>query len=888
MSPKETWTELEVNLETGLSEREAENRLHKYGANELVSKKNKPLIIKFFEQFKDFMIITLIIAAGVSFLVSLLKNEVDLVDPIIILLIITLNAVLGVIQEAKAERSLEALQKLSAPTAIVKRNGTVLNLESKQLVPGDVIYLEAGYFVPADARLVESVNLKVEESSLTGESHPVDKVAEIILPEHTILGDRKNLVMSSSVVTYGRGIAIVTHTGMNTEVGHIARLIMNDETPSTPLQRKLAGTSKILGITALLICVVIFVLGILKHMPVFDMFMTSVSLAVAAIPEGLPAIVTIMLSLGVQRMAKKNAVIRKLPAVETLGSATIICSDKTGTLTQNKMTVTKIMSYGGEEHLTSSFAQDILTMAALCNDSVLQVKKSEVTTTGEPTENALVLAAYHCNVDKQKLNSIYPRVYEIPFDSTRKLMTTVHKMKGNYRTIVKGAPEVVLTKCTHVFDNGTIVPMSPTALRKITTQNHTLACHALRVIAVAYKELSSIETRGLESRLIFLGLVGMIDPPREEVRPAVAICKKAGIKPVMITGDHVSTACAIGKELGILSNEREAITGSELNAMSDESLARNIYNYSVFARVSPEHKVKIVKAFQANGDVVAMTGDGVNDAPALKAADIGCAMGITGTDVAKNAADMILTDDNFATIVEAVREGRGIYDNIKKAIHFLLSSNIGEIITILVAILLGLPTPLIAVQLLWVNLVTDSLPAISLGVEPVDKDIMKKRPISPSKSIFSDGLAFRIIFEGFMIGTLALSAFFIGYNGYDTLGGLFVSTPIVGRTMCFAVLSLSQLFHAFNMRSDYSIFSIGIFTNGKLLISFIICTFMQVVVISFEPLAAIFDVTPLTGIQWLIVFALSMMPILVIELQKKVNRSDEPKATYSKRSTQES
>ena len=881
MSPIETATELEVNLTTGLSEREASKRLNKYGTNELVTKKNKPLIVKFFEQFKDFMIITLIIAAAISFLVSLLKHEVDYVDPIIILLIITLNAILGVIQEAKAERSLEALKKLSAPTAIAKRNGSIITLESCKLVPGDVIYLESGYFVPADARLIESVNLKVEESSLTGESHAVDKVAEVTRPEHTMLGDRKNLVLSSSVVTYGRGIAIVTNTGMDTEVGHIAKLIMEDESPQTPLQKKLAGTSKILGISALLICVVIFILGIAKQMNFFDMFMTSVSLAVAAIPEGLPAIVTIMLSLGVQRMAKKNAVIRKLPAVETLGGATIICSDKTGTLTQNKMTVTKVTSYRGEEKLTGTFSTDLLTMAALCNDSVLQIQKSEVTTTGEPTENALVLAAFHCDINKQKLDLIYPRVYEIPFDSTRKLMTTVHKMKTNYRSITKGAPEVVLSPCTQIYDNGTVTTMTPSALRKITTQNLTMANQALRVIAIAYKDLNQVEHRGLENHLIFLGLVGMIDPPRVEVKAAVDVCKRAGIKPVMITGDHVSTACAIGKELGILNNSNEAITGTELNTMSDQALAQNIYNYSVFARVSPEHKVKIVKAFQSGGEVVAMTGDGVNDAPALKAADIGCAMGITGTDVAKNAADMILTDDNFATIVEAVREGRGIYDNIKKAIHFLLSSNIGEIITIFVAILLGLPTPLVAVQLLWVNLVTDSLPAISLGVEPVDKDIMKKKPISASKSMFADGLAFKIIFEGVMIGALALSAFFIGYNGYDTLGGRFIATPAIGRTMCFAVLSLSQLFHAFNMRSEHSLFTIGLFSNMKLFLSFIICTFMQVIVISFEPLAKVFKVTPLTGMQWLIVFGLSMLPILIVELQKKANRETSSDDVYS-------
>ncbi len=871
MSFKDVATELEVNPDIGLTEKEAMKRLHKYGPNELLTKKNKPLIIKFFEQFKDFMIVTLIIAAIISFLVSLLEGNFDLVDPIIILLIITLNAILGVIQEAKAERSLDALKKLAAPNAIVKRNGIIESIESSKLVPGDIILLEAGYFVPADARLIESVNLKVEESSLTGESTPVEKDADVILKESAILSERHNLVLSSSIVTYGRGTAIVIKTGMNTEVGHIARLIMNDEAPATPLQRKLAETSKILGVSALGICIVIFILGIFKNMPVFDMFMTSVSLAVAAIPEGLPAIVTIMLSLGVQRMAKKNAVIRKLPAVETLGSATIICSDKTGTLTQNKMTVTKIHSINGEERFNSALAKDILTMAALCNDSILQIDHKEVTTTGEPTENALVMAAYQSNINKQKLELTYPRVCEIPFDSTRKLMTTVHKMNGSYRVITKGAPEVLLKRCSHIYHNGSTHAINTGALKELIKQNQQMAGQALRVIAIAYKDMDCLDSKKLECNLTFLGLIGMIDPPREEVKAAVNECQMAGIKPIMITGDHISTACAIGKELGILSNNRESISGAELNTMDDKCLAEHIYDYSVFARVSPEHKVRIVKAFQANNEIVAMTGDGVNDAPALKTADIGCAMGITGTDVAKNAADMILTDDNFATIVSAVKEGRGIYDNIKKAIHFLLSSNIGEIMTIFVAILLGFPTPLVAVQLLWVNLVTDSLPAISLGVEPVEKDIMKRKPVPPDHGLFADGLGFKIIFEGIMIGSLALSAFYIGYHIYDTLNGSFISEPLVGRTMCFAVLSLSQLFHAFNMRSHHSLFTIGVFTNKKLTLSFIVCVFLQVIVISCAPLAAIFKVTPLSLTQWCIVFLLSFLPIIIVELQKKAN-----------------
>ncbi len=868
----ETATELNTDIDVGLQAKEAAKRFHQNGPNELIGKSNRTIIQKFLEQFKDFMILTLIAAAGISFFVSLLKDDVDYLDPIIILLIIVLNAILGIIQEAKAEKSLDALKKLAAPNAIVKRNGSVISIEANQLVPGDIIYLEAGYFVPADARLVESHNLKVEESSLTGESHPVEKDALSLLAPDTLLGERSNMVLSSSIVTYGRGSAIVTATGMNTEVGHIAKLIMGDDAPATPLQRKLAETSKILGISALIICIVIFIMGVFKSLPIFDMFMTSVSLAVAAIPEGLPAIVTIMLSLGVQRMAKKNAVIRKLPAVETLGGATIICSDKTGTLTQNKMTVTKIASYAGEESMKSTYGKDLFTMGALCNDSILQITKDDVTTTGEPTENALVLAAYHAGLVKQKLDLTYPRVFEIAFDSNRKLMTTVHKMKGNLRVITKGAPEILMNHCSYMYQDGIIVPLTSTYKKAITRQNAQLASQALRVIAIAYKEINHIDEKSLENDLIFMGLMGMIDPPRPEVKDAVKTCKEAGIKPVMITGDHVSTACAIAKELDILSNSSEAITGSELNMMTDEMLSDTIYNYSVFARVSPEHKVKIVKAYQANNEVVAMTGDGVNDAPALKVADIGCSMGQTGTDVAKNASDMILTDDNFATIVSAVREGRGIYDNIRKAVHFLLSSNIGEIMTIFIAILIGLPTPLVAVQLLWVNLVTDSLPAISLGVEPVEKQIMHRKPLSPSKSIFAEGMGFKIVFEGIMIGALALSAFYIGYHYYDTLGGRFYAFPEIGRTMCFAVLSLSQLFHSFNMRSSDSIFSIGWFSNKKLTLSFLICSFMQISVISIRPLASIFKVVPLSINQWLIVLILSAMPILIVELQKKANR----------------
>ncbi len=876
LSIEETLKELGVSLENGLSAKDVKERQQTYGKNLLTAKKGKSLLIKFFEQFADFMIIILIFAAAISFLVSYFEGKPDFVDPVIILLIIVVNATLGVMQEARAEKALEALKKMSAPTAHVLRDGSVSVLSSSELVPGDIIMLETGGFVPADARLITAVNLKTEEASLTGESTPVEKNAEVLLRPDTNLSDRINLVLATSTVTYGRGVAVVTATGMNTQVGHIARLIMEDETPMTPLQKRLANTGKVLGTAALCICAVIFVVGLLKSMPVFDMFMTSVSLAVAAIPEGLPAIVTIMLSLGVQRMAKKNAVIRKLPAVETLGSATVICSDKTGTLTQNVMTVTEICSIDGTIKMNSDFGTFLLSHAALCNDAILHVlkdmapkgnaRKDDISITGEPTEKALIQAAYNTGSSKPDLDKAYPRINEIPFDSTRKLMTTVHKASdSSCRSITKGAFDFLLPRCSHYYKNGQQYPLTGTEKKGLTGLNTAMTEKALRVIAVAYKNLPRSETGEsadkLENGLTFIGLVGMIDPPREEVKEAVALCRQAGIKPVMITGDHVLTAKAIAKELGILTGREAAITGDMLTRMSNEELAEGIQRYSVFARVSPEHKVRIVKALQSKGEVVAMTGDGVNDAPALNAADIGCAMGITGTDVAKNAADMILTDDNFATIVSAVKEGRGIYDNIKKAVHFLLSSNIGEILTIFVAILFGLPTPLVAVQLLWVNLVTDSLPAISLGVEPAARDIMKKKPVSSSKGMFADGLAIKIVLEGIMIGSLALLAFVIGYQ-YELT---------VGRTMAFAVLSLSQLFHSFNMRSEYSLSEIGIFSNRQLVFSFLICSLLQIAVITVAPLARVFQVIPLTSRQWAITLFLSFVPIIAVEIQKKLN-----------------
>jgi Ca2+-transporting ATPase len=872
ISIEDTLRELNTDIRNGLTQVDIQERQRLYGRNILDAKKDKNLLQKFLAQFADFMIIILICAAIISLVVSYMDGKPDFVDPIIIMMIIILNAFLGVLQETKAKKALEALKKMSAPTAHVLRDSKIAEIPSSELVPGDIVILETGSFVPADCRLVHAVNLRVEEASLTGESHPVEKNAGIRLLPDITLADRINMVMATSTILYGRGVGIVTSIGMETQVGHIARMIMEDDTPDTPLQKRLAKTGKVLGIAALIICGLVFLIGIYKDIPPFDMFMTSVSLAVAAIPEGLPAIVTIMLSLGVQRMVKKNAVIRKLPAVETLGSATVICSDKTGTLTQNIMTVTEISSVDKKEIMKSEFGFFLLSHAALCSDALLQLEDNQPILSGEPTEKALVLAAYYSGAFKPDLDLTYQRIYEIPFDSTRKLMTTVHKApdKFTYRSVTKGAYDYLVECCSHIYRDNKTLPMTNRDKNRINALNSAMTGRALRVIAVAYKNLSSFNTKSdagsLEKDLIFVGLIGMIDPPREEVKEAVRICRQAGIKPIMITGDHILTAIAIAKELKILTPQTEAITGEELSKMSTERLNETISRFSVFARVSPEHKVRIVKAYQSKGEVVAMTGDGVNDAPALKVADIGCAMGITGTDVAKNASDMILTDDNFATIVSAIQEGRGIYENIRKAVHFLLSSNIGEILTIFVAILLGLPTPLVAVQLLWVNLVTDSLPAISLGVEPASGDIMKRNPISPKKGMFADGLALQIIIEGILIGSLALTAFVVGIKYYDMPG-----FNQAGRTMCFAVLSLSQLFHSFNMRSHRSLSEIGVFSNSKLVISFIICAILQVGVISIAPLAKIFQVIQLNLRQWAIVFMLAIAPIVVVEFQKKIN-----------------
>ena len=862
LNAKDVLKKFKVDENIGLSNISVRKKQERFGKNILKEKKSKGLFAKFIEQFSDFTVVVLIIAAVISFITSELEGNKNYIDSVIIIFIVIMNAIIGVVQENKAEKAIDALKKLSSPKATVIRGEKKLLIPSEELVPGDIILLHTGDLVPADARLLECYNLKVEESSLTGESVAVEKDATKTFSADSNLASQRNMVFSTSTVASGHAKAIVVETGMSTQVGKIAGMIINENSFQTPLQLKLEKTSKILGICAIAICAVIFVLGVVENVPPLEMFMIAISLAVAAIPEGLPAVVTIVLAMGVRKMAANRAVIRKLPAVETLGNATVICSDKTGTLTQNKMMVTQICNEEGKISFSSELGQKILTLGALCNNSSVTYCKNEFRAVGEPTESALVLAAAENGKIKTELDKKFPKKYEIPFDSTRKLMTTVHKLNnGKYRIITKGAPDFLLERSS--MCNGKY--LSEDLKRKIKIENETMAKNALRVLAIAYKdvtELPSVQSN-IENKLNFCGLIGMIDPPRPQVKMAVNECKHAGIKPVMITGDHIVTAKAIAKNLGILSENDKAISGSQIEKMTQSELEQKIFSYSVFARVSPEHKVRIVKAFKKHGETVAMTGDGVNDAPALKAADIGCAMGISGTDVAKNAADMILTDDNFSTIVEAVRQGRGIFENIKKSVHFLISTNIGEIITVLTAFMLKLPSPLLAIQLLWVNLVTDSFPALALGVEPVDDDIMNHKPQGKNSPLFSSTRWRRIIVEGCFIGAISILAFTIGRVFFDVS-----NNPIIGRTMSFAVLSLSQLVHSFNIKSEKSVFKINVFSNIKLIYSFFLGIILQVAVISVPALAIVFKTANLNLIQWSIVSLLSISPLIVVELEK--------------------
>ena len=860
---EEVIRELKTDKKEGLNYEEVKIRQVKYGKNKLKDKPKESILTKFIKQFNDFMIIILIIASIVSAGISFFQHENDYIDSVIIIAIVVLNAIMGVIQEEKAQKAIEALNKMTPPKAKVVRENKISEINAEELVLGDLIILEAGSYVPADCRLIESHNLKIEESTLTGETEPVLKDSDMICKRNISLGDKLNMGFMASIVVNGTGKAIVTNIGMGTNVGKIANMIIENESPETPIQKKLGQVGKTLGIVCLAICLFIFVIGIIKNIDPIEMFMTSVGLAVAAIPEGLPAIVTIMLSIGVTKMAKKNSIIRKLPAVETLGSSSVICSDKTGTLTKNEMTVVEVNSRN----------QDLaLELATMCTDADLKYENGKYEISGEATEKAILNAGMKDGKNKIELYQKMPRVNEIPFSSERKMMTTIHRNGDKYRIITKGAPDILIDRCTKEINSSSI------GKANIKSNNLQMAKKALRVLAVAYKDIdrlpSKIDSTSIEEDLIFVGLIGMIDPPRDNVKEAIRTCKHAGIKTVMITGDHIETAKAIAKDLGILMPKDLTITGQELNNMAQEELERKIKDCSVFARVTPEHKVRIVKAWQKTGAVVAMTGDGVNDSPALKKADIGIAMGKNGTDVAKNAADMILADDNFVTIVEAVKQGRNIYDNIRKAIHFLIATNIGEIVVILLGIILGFKSPLLAIQLLWVNLVTDSLPAIAIGLEPPEENIMRRRPVNSKKSIFSDGLWGKIIVEGLMIGILTLVAFSIG-NKYYNLE--------TGRTMAFISIGLLELVHSFNIKSEKSILKTNIFENNFLILSFILGVFVQTIVVIIPTLASIFDLVSLNSTQWIITILISILPIPIIELQKWFNGVKFGKVIYTEK-----
>ena len=887
--------ELNTSIQNGLSTEEVKKRQEKYGDNALKAKKKKSLFQKFLAQFKDFSIIILIIAAIVSGIVGISNGE-GVTDTIIILIVVIANAIIGVTQEAKAEKSLEALQKLTDHASKVVRDGQITVIPAKELVPGDVVLLDTGDFIPADLRVVDAVNLKSQESSLTGESVPVEKNIDVIEDTEVGVGDRVNMLFSSSLVTYGRGKGIVVATGMETEVGKIAGMLDNTEEQITPLQEKLNKLGKTLGIAALVICAFIFAIGLIQGKEPIHMFMTAVSLAVAAIPEGLVAVSTIVLAIGVQKMVKKNAIVKRLPAVETLGSATVICSDKTGTLTQNKMTVEKIFinsNTNDVENYKGNVDSDLTQLIyanMLCNDTKIS---NDGNLTGDPTETALVDMAFKLDFDPSVYDRM-PRLEEIPFDSDRKLMTTVNEVNGKYIVYTKGGVDELLHICTGYVLNGEIKTDLENYSKVIRKNNEEMAKEALRVLACAYKEIDHKPTKedmeNIENNLIFVGMVGMIDPPREEAKKAVEKCKTAGIKTVMITGDHKITATAIAKKLGILENEDEAITGADLEKMTDEDLEKNVRHYSVYARVSPEHKVRIVKAWQKNGEIVAMTGDGVNDSPALKTANIGCAMGVVGTDVAKEAADVILTDDNFATIVSAVEEGRRIYDNILKVIQFLLSSNVGEVVVLFLATLC---TPLFAswfgitdithleillpIHILWINLVTDSLPALALAFDPANQDIMKRKPAKPGKGVFTKGMTWRVIYQGVMIGLLTLGAFMIGLaTTTEPINGLSLdeSKIEVGQTMAFVTLAMSELVHVFNVRNNKkSIFKTKVFNNSKLIWAILASAVLMISILLIPALRNIFSIPVLPSQNVIELIALIFAPLVIVEIFKlfKIN-----------------
>lgn len=874
----EVISELKTNDKTGLTSQEAQQRLSEHGYNKLESKKKKSFLKMFAAQFKSFMIIILLVAAAISGVVGVTEGE-GLFDTYIILGILVLNALIGAFQEKKAEKSLEALISLAAPETKALRDGKVEAVPTEDLVPGDVVILETGAVIPADLRLIDAVNLKVQESSLTGESIPVDKKSEKLPGDDVPLGDRINMAFSSGMVTYGRGKGVVVKTGMQTEVGKIAGMLSETIDTETPMSRRLEQLGKILGIAALIICGVIFLVGILYGNSVLDMFMTAVSLAVAAIPEGLPAVSTVVLAIGVQRMVKKNAIIRTLPSVETLGSATVICSDKTGTLTQNKMTVVESYVNHKRDKINRE-AQDkklngeqtkLLDVAVLCADvQVGKTAEGKPDLKGDPTETALIDFGMLYGIEKDEWEKKFQRVNEVPFDSERKRMTTVNKMEDKvYRINVKGGLDEVLSVCNKILIEGNVRPITEDDLKKIRETNEEMANTALRVLAMAYRDLQE-QPKGnnlneLESNLIFIGMIGMIDPARPEVIEAVKKCNTAGIRPVMITGDHKNTALAIAREIGIYREGDLAITGSDLEKMSNEEFDANVTKYAVYARVAPEHKVRIVKAWQKRDEVVAMTGDGVNDAPALKQADIGAAMGIVGTDVAKGAADMVLTDDNFATIVSAVEEGRRIYDNIKKAIQFLLSTNIGEIFLLLVTSVFNMGTPLLPIHILWVNLVTDSLPALALSVDPPEKDIMQKRPRKTKKGFMTRGMIWRIMYQGIMIGAIPLAAYIIGLKEGDQK---------LGQTMAFATLMFAQLVHVRNLHSiTRSSLAISPFRNVPLIGAIFASAILALLVLLVPPVREAFGLVEMDGSHWTAVVLMSFIPIVVVDLFKllKIN-----------------
>ena len=871
--------ELNVNSKTGLSTEEAKKRLEKYGLNKLKGKPKKSLLQLFLAQLKDVLIYVLIGAAVINIIAH---GTEGIPDALIILTVVLINALVGVIQESKAEKALEALQQMTAPKSLVRRNGEVIEINSEELVPGDILIIDAGRYIPADVRLIESANLQIQESSLTGESVPSEKNADFITSDEKIsVGDKENMAFMSTIAIYGRGEGVVVATAMDTEIGKIAKILDEDENMLTPLQIKLEELGKTLGYGALAICGIIFVVGMLQGRQVVEMFMTSISLAVAAIPEGLVAIVAIVLSLGVKSMSRKNAIVRKLPAVETLGAVNIICSDKTGTLTQNKMTVVKTYTLNNLKDISDERNQkanvdetELIKSFVLCSDASIDGGQD----IGDPTEVALVVLGDKFNLEKNTLNAEYKRVGENPFDSDRKLMSTLNEEGNKFRVHTKGAIDNILMRSNRILVNGEILPITDEAKAKILKVAENMSDDALRVLGVAFKDVDTeIAPEEMEKDLVVVGIVGMIDPPRIEVKDSIEEAKRAGITPIMITGDHKNTAVAIAKELGIATDISQSLTGSEIDSIPDEKFAKEINNYRVFARVSPEHKVKIVRAFKKQGNIVSMTGDGVNDAPSLKSADIGVAMGITGTDVSKGASDMILTDDNFTTIVHAIEEGRNIYNNIKKTIMFLLSCNLGEVLCVFFATVFGWAMPLVPTQLLWVNLITDTLPAISLGMDPGDKDVMNRKPRDPKESFFAEGAGMRAIVGGVLIGILTLVAFYLGiiHSGDVPIKEAKDGTEIVtyGRTMAFIVLTFSQLFYSLSMRnSKKTIFEVGFFGNMFLIISIIISIILQVLLISIPPIAEMFKVTALDPSHWGIVIGLSLIPFAINEIIKVVTR----------------